>query len=139
MDIPESLLLKSIDRGVILHSTMFDYIDHGKLFVIIGITDEEVAGFFFVNSRINKSIESKKEQFAMQYPMRKCDYSFLNYDSFLSATKILKLPRERIVDSISKGITRIIGNMKKEHLDELLERARESRLFSTYDKNSFLY
>ena len=139
MDIPKSLLSNTIERGVILHSTMFNYIDHGKFFVIIGITDEEVAGFFFINSNINKSIESKNEQFAMQYLMRKCDYRFLRYDSFLSATKILKLPRKKIVDSISEGLTSIIGNMKEEHLNELLKSARESRLFSIHEKKSFLY
>ncbi|MDY3104875.1 MAG: hypothetical protein SOW45_09270 [Prevotella sp.] len=139
MDIPKSLLLNNIGRGVILHSTIFDSIDHGKFFVVVGVTDSEVAGFFFINSNINKSIEAKPEQFAMQYPMKKSDYSFLRYDSFLSATRILKLPCEKIVDSISEGITEIIGNMKKEHMDELLENARASRLFSNQEKKAFLY
>lgn len=35
MDIPNSLLEKQIDRGTILHSTMFKNIDHGKFFVVI--------------------------------------------------------------------------------------------------------
>lgn len=38
MDIPIDILAKSgIQRGTILHSTLFEYIDHGKFFVIVGV------------------------------------------------------------------------------------------------------
>ena len=139
MDLPISYIESSVSRGAILHSTMFREIDHGKFFVIIGVSQNEVAGFFFINSNINKSLESKPEQIAMQYPMRKKDYSFLHYDSFLCATNILKLPRERIVSTIKTGETTFIGNMVEEHLEELLQSARKSRLFSKIEKDTFLY
>ena len=71
MDIPNSLIESKIDRGVILHSTMFENIDHGKFFVIIGVNADYVAGFFFINSKINIHIEGKQEQLDMQYPLRK--------------------------------------------------------------------
>ena len=139
MDLPANYIETTISRGVILHSTMFADIDHGKFFVVIGVSEEEVAGFFFINSNINKSLENKPEQYAMQYPMRKCDYDFLCYDSFLCATRILKMPREKIAASIRDGVTTFIGNMIEEHLEELLESARHSRLFSKRDKQIFLY
>ena len=90
MELPRTLIESRIDRGAILHSTMFENIDHGKLFVIVGVNEEHVAGFFFINSNINIHIEGKQEQMDMQYPLRKADYSFLRYDSFLSATRIEK-------------------------------------------------
>ena len=139
MDIPTSLLEQRIDRGAILHSTMFENIDHGKFFVIIGISPEFVAGFFFINSNINKYIESKPKQFAMQYPMRKADYGFLRYDSFLSATNIEKIPRARLADTIASGITTFVGTMKEQHIKELLEKARTSELFSKVQTREFLY
>lgn len=117
MEIPNSLLEQQIDRGTILHSTMFENIDHGKFFVI----------------------EDKQEQLDMQYPLRKSDYNFLHHDSFLSATKIEKIRRSRLIETINDGITEIIGNMRKEHMDELLERARESILFSKQQIKQFLY
>lgn len=86
MEIPKSLIESKIDRGTILHSTMFENIDHGKFFVIVGVNADYVAGFFFINSNINIHIEDKQEQLDMQYPLRKADYDFLKYDSFLSAT-----------------------------------------------------
>lgn len=139
MDIPNSLIEKQIDRGTILHSTMFKNIDHGKFFVVIGVNEEYVAGFFFINSNINIHIEDKPEQLAMQYPLRKRDYDFLKYDSFLSATVINKLPRSLIVETINQGITEIIGTMEKEHIEELLDKARNSILFSKQQVKQFLY
>lgn len=37
------------------------------------------------------------------------------------------------------GITEIIGMMKQKHMDELLEKARESILFSKQQIKQFLY
>lgn len=139
MEIPKSLIESKIDRGTILHSTMFENIDHGKFFVIVGVNADYVAGFFFINSNINIHIEDKQEQLDMQYPLRKADYDFLKYDSFLSATKIEKIPRSKIVETINMGITEIIGMMKQKHMDELLEKARESILFSKQQIKQFLY
>lgn len=139
MEIPNSLIESKIDRGTILHSTMFENIDHGKFFVIVGVNADYVAGFFFINSNINIHIEDKQEQLDMQYPLRKADYDFLKYDSFLSATRIEKIPRSKIVETINMGITEIIGMMKQKHMDELLEKARESILFSKQQIKQFLY
>lgn len=139
MDLPSELLERRINRGTILHSTMFENIDHGKFFVVIGISGENIAGFFFVNSNINRYIMGKQEQLDMQYPMRKSDYSFLRYDSFLSATRIEKISVLKIADTIKAGITEVIGQMREEHVAELLEKARESRLFSKRDKQQFFY
>jgi len=139
MEIPKSLIESKIDRGTILHSTMFENIDHGKFFVIVGVNADYVAGFFFINSNINIHIEDKQEQLDMQYPLRKADYDFLKYDSFLSATRIEKIPRSKIVETINMGITEIIGMMKQKHMDELLEKARESILFSKQQIKQFLY
>lgn len=130
---------QKIDRGAILHSTIFEDIDHGKFFVIVGVSTDYIAGFFFINSNINKHIESKPAQFAMQYPMKKTDYAFLRYDSFLSATKIKILPRSRLAETMKSGITTFVGTMKKEHMDELLEKARTSELFSKHQIRQFLY
>lgn len=139
MEIPSTLIEDQLHRGTILHSTMFENIDHGKFFVIIGINQQFVAGFFFINSRVNIHIEDKQEQLDMQYPLRKKDYSFLHHDSFLCATKIEKIDRSKLAGTISNGITTIIGSIKPEHMDELLEKARESILFSKIQKKQFLY
>lgn len=138
MNIPEAVLRSQIKRGTILHSYLFkENIGHGKFFVVIGINEKYVVGFFFINSRINIPLRGKQEQLDMQYPMRQCDYDFLRYDSFLSATNIEKISIDRLLDSIRENQTELKGEMKQEHIDELLESARRSPLFSLNEKNQF--
>lgn len=82
-------------------------------------------------------MRDKPEQYAMQYPMRRADYTFLRYDSFLCATHIMRIERSRLAQSIQSGDTRILGNMLPDHIEELFERVKTSRLFSKKDIRDF--
>lgn len=139
MDIPVSFIESNIRRGAILHSDMFEEIGHGKFFVVMGVTEDFIAGFFFINSNINRSLFGKQEQLDMQYLLRHTDYDFLRYDSFLCASSLIKRHKNYITQSIVFGKTTFVGNLKEEHLNEVLEMARSSRLFSKADKKRFFY
>ncbi len=139
MQLPESLYNTVIKRGQILHSENFVDIGHGKFFVIIGITDDSIVGFFFINSNVNKYLFNKPELLAMQYPMRKEDYGFLRYDSFLCATKILKLNKQDIVSGLQNGTVQIISQLIQEHLNDVLTMVRNSDLFKEREKRQFFY
>lgn len=136
---PELIVTHYIKRGAILHSTMFDYIDHGKFFVIIGISKDTVAGFFFINSNIHHYIIGKESLLEMQFLLSPSDYTFLTHESFLSATNIIQRPLSVIAESIQKGDTVYIGELSEEHLSEVLRMARGSKLFSKKEKKQFLY
>lgn len=90
MNIPASLYEQYIERGTILHSEIFEDINHGKFFAVMGVSEDMVSGFFFINSRIHPAILSRSEQLAMQYPLKREEYGFLSYDSFLCATALKK-------------------------------------------------
>lgn len=45
MELPQSLHKHFVQRGSILHSEIFEDIDHGKFFAVIGVSDDMVAGF----------------------------------------------------------------------------------------------
>ncbi len=140
MDIPAALIGSVVvERGQILLSDIFEDIDHKKFFIIIGVTEDEVAGFFYINSDINRFVNSKPEQLLMQYPLYCRDYRFLSHDSYVCATNIEKRPKSEIVGSIIAKRTRIIDNLKAEHLEELLGKVRASRLFSPIEKRKFCY
>lgn len=139
MEIPATIIERNICRGAILHSDIFEEIDHGKFFVVMGVTDEHIAGFFFINSNINRSLYNKQEQFAMQYPLKCADYEFLRHDSFLCASSLIKRHKNYILQSIEFGETKFIGNLKEEHLNDVLEMARQSKLYSKVDKTLFFY
>lgn len=138
MDIPASIIERlGISRGAILHSDIFEDIDHGKFFVIVGVSEDRVAGYFFINSKIHPAIQSKPEQLAMQCHMKRSDYPFLRYDSFLSAVNVVEIACERLASTMKSGHTTIVGQMRDEHMNHLLETCRNSRLFSRKVKEKY--
>lgn len=138
MDIPANLIEDSIVRGDILLSE-FDGIDHRKFFVVMGVSKEKICGFFFINSSIHPVIFNKQEQFNMQYPMLHRDYEFLKYDSFLCASSVIERRLSDISEGIKRGTTSIIGKMKEEHVSEVLEMVRSSKIISKRHKQMYFY
>ncbi len=139
MELPINLLRQSIQRGSILLSDSFEDIDHAKFFAVIGVYEDCIAGFFFINSRIHPILESKPEHFAMQYILRKKDYPFLRYDSFLGANEIQRRHVSVLADSMKNGQTSIVGKLTDEDLAAVLESCRNSDLYSEKEKRSFFY
>jgi hypothetical protein len=139
MDLPNVIVDRSIEYGTILHSAMFKDIDYGKFFVIIGVRKDYVAGFFFINSNINHYLMNKQEQLNMQFGIKKSDYSFLKHDSFISASSLQIIPSEILTSSIQNEVTTYIDKLHEEHLNELLEAARPSKLFSKKEKQDFSF
>ncbi len=137
---PNEILVRlGVRRGAVLHSYAFSEIDHGKFFVVMGVDGDEVAGFFFINSRINPVLERKPEQFAMQYLLRKRDYSFLHHDSFVCASDIHTKSISDFAGEFERNETELVDNLKDEHLQEILDSVRGSRLFSKNIKRRFFY
>lgn len=51
----------------------------------------------------------------------------------------MKIPRCKIADSINNGVTKIVSAMKQKHMEDLLEKARVSVLFSPKQVKDFMY
>lgn len=139
MDLPIELLQRSIERGTILLSDSFEDIDHAKFFAVIGVYKDLIAGFFFINSRIHPIISSKPELFAMQYQLRRKDYEFLRYDSFLGANELQTRSLSSLANSMKDGQTSIVGKLTEYDLNTVLEACRNSDLFSPKEKRLFFY
>ncbi len=133
----ETLASLSIKRGTIFHSDIFEKIDHGKYFVIIGENEEEYIGFFYINSRIHPSIESKPVLLNLQYLLRKEKYLFLRYDSYLACNNITKISKQKLSDSIIEGVSEIKGEIDSEDMDNILSLVRSSKIFSQKEKETF--
>lgn len=139
MELPVSLIETVVERGQILHSDIFEDIDHPKFFVVIGVSENKVAGFFYINSRINTSVNRKQEQLDMQYPLLVSDYPFLDHTSYICATNVVTMDKAVLVESITNNRTKVVDVLKANHLDELLCKLRQSRLFSPIIKRQFFY
>lgn len=136
MELPIDVIERNLSRGDILLSEFKD-IDHQKFFVVMGISEDKICGFFFINSGINRYLLNKKEQLAMQYPLRKADYHFLRYDSFLCASSVQEHPLKSIVEGIRNNRTKIIGKLKDEHISEILSMVNSSVIISRYHKKRY--
>ena len=136
MELPVSAIADSIQRGDILLSE-FDGIDHRKFFVVMGVSEDKICGFFFINSNIHPAIFNKQDQLDLQYPLKHTDYPFLKYDSFLCASSVI----ERKISDISAGIqnrtTSVIGHMKEEHITDVVEMVRNSKVISDRHKKMY--
>ena len=139
MELPVELLQQGVRRGSILLSDSFEAIDHAKFFAVMGVYEDKIAGFFFINSRIHPIIQNKPEQFAMQYLLRKRDYDFLRYDSFLGANELLTRSVSDITKTIQNGQTSLVGQLTDEDLNTVLDACRQSKLFSAKEKRQFFY
>jgi len=126
----------AITRGTILYGS-FDNIGHKKFFIIIGENDEQLVGFFFINSSIHQLIKNKPAQFDMQMSIRKTDYSFLRYDSFISANKINTISKNKITSEIANQNIQVKDSLIDEDLNMLLDVVRRSKLFSKIEKETF--
>ena len=138
MELPVSLIESSIGRGDILLSE-FDGIDHQKFFVVMGVSEDKVCGFFFINSNIHPAIFNKQEQLNLQYPLLHRDYEFLKYDSFLCASSVIERKLSDITEGIKNRTTTVIGKMKEEHVTDVVEMVRASKVISERHKRMFFY
>lgn len=75
----------------------------------------------------------------LQYPMMHPDYGFLKYDSFLCASSVIERRLTDISEGIENGTTSIIGKMKEEHVADVLEMVRASKIISERHKRMFFY
>lgn len=139
MELPLDLLKLGVNRGSILLSDSFEDIDHAKFFAVIGISQDKLAGFFFINSRIHPIIMSKSRLLEMQFLLRKEDYKFLSYDSYLGANEVQVRTVDKIATSMQNGQTSIVGELTKDDLEKVLEACRNSDLFSENEKSQFFY
>lgn len=138
MEIPSTIIANTIQRGDILLSE-FSGIDHRKFFVVMGISEDKVCGFFFINSNIHPAIFNKQEQLNLQYPLRHQDYPFLKYDSFLCASTVIERKLSDISEGIRNRTTMVMGRMKDEHISDVVDMVKSSNVISERCKKLFFY
>jgi len=126
-----------IKRGNIFHSCKFENIDHCKYFVVMGEDKNRYVGYFFINSNITHSIKKKQDLLDMQMHIKRSDYSFLRYDSFIGANALSYIPKDELTMQLEKRLTTYIGNLTKEDEERLLDSLRRSKLYSAREQKAY--
>ena len=137
LEIGTQVAALSIARGTIFHSTIFEDIDHGKFFVVIGENESELVGFFFINSRINQFISNKEEMLNLQIPIAPESYGFLTHESYLNCASLTTIDKNKLASSIASGQTSIKGSLSRADINSVLEKVRSSKLYSKVERDSF--
>lgn len=129
MELPAIICGQAIERGSILHSEIFDDIDHGKFFIVMGVTEDAIVGFFFINSQINRYILARPILLELQFQLLKKDYGFLHHDSYISASALREFSKEKLAQSMSQGITTYVSNLRECDMNLILDACRKSPLY----------
>lgn len=140
MEIPDSLLAYHIRRGAVLHSRRFaddPLIGHGKFFVVVGVYEDKVAGYFFVNSDVNRNVIKKKCQEELQFEISPKDYPFLKHMSFINATTSNCIDKRSLVEDLNNGYASFEGNIAEDLMDRIIEKCKVSDLFTDVWKERF--
>jgi len=86
-----------------------------KFIVILGIDAGKIwVGTLFINSEKNVNFIKSLEQHGLQFIIKASNYEFLDYDSFINASNIIRREFEKLVDIIiardGRYLTHIIPN-----------------------------
>ena len=100
----------AVQRGTILHSKKFEFINHGKL----------------------------PEFRDMQMGIKRVNYpDILRYDSFIDCHKITPIPKIEFTNQLIKGDAQVKGILNDDDIDLILDVVRNSDLFSQSEKDTF--
>ena len=138
MELGDKGIELAISRGAILHSTKFDFIDHGKFFVVLGRNEKRLAGFFFINSNISPYIRNNPNFYPMQMGIKRSDYpDILDHDSYIGCHELTHMSIDSLVNQINIGAAQIKGCLKDEDINIMLGVVRNSDLFTQSEKDTF--
>jgi hypothetical protein len=138
MEISDTLMELAIVRGAILHSEVFDFVNHGKLFIVLGENDDKLVGFFFINSKISQYISKNPRFHAMQMEIKRSNYpDILDYNSFVGCHELMPIPKKDLVRQLKAGDVQIRGCLNESYINLMLEVVRDSDLFTEQQKATF--
>ncbi len=109
----------------------FEAINHPKFFIITGIAADKIfACAVYINSEIHPSLYRKQELLELQIPIRKNNYNFLSYDSFVCCSTPLYINSDNIFDWIETGSCKVVAKLVPDDLTTITNAIINSGLLS---------
>lgn len=137
MDLPVEIYGTFIHRGSVLIKCHPGNINHPKMFVVMGVSEDSLIGFFFINSDINTHVINKPAQQELQYLIKESDYDFLDHDSYICASSLKHALLTDVENDFPSGEVRHIGVLNENDLNVLLEKLNNSSIYSARVKSMF--
>lgn len=137
MDLPVKVYETFVHRGSVLIKYHPENIDHPKMFVVMGVSEDSIVGFFFVNSKINSNVIKKSAQLELQYLIKAEEYDFLVHDSYICASSLKRASLSDIKQDFPINEVKHIGDLSSSDVNTLLDKLNASKLYSAYIKETF--
>lgn len=107
----EKLFQAGLTKGDIFLN-QFEGIDHPKFFIIAGIAADKIfTCAVYINSEIHPSLFRKQELLELQIPIKKANYPFLKYDSFVCCSTTLYINSTNIFNWIENKSYKVIDKL----------------------------
>lgn len=108
--------------------------DRVKMFVVVGVDEDYIYGGLLINSNPNKGEQAKNCAFlSEQHLIRRVDYEFLRYDSFIDCTQIKEIKRSELWKCLSDQL----GSLNSCDKDAIMEILSNTDSLSTKEKKRF--
>lgn len=128
-----------LQRGGIYHRFFCDTTPpKNKFFVVMGVEKDIVIGYFFINSNMNSYANMDVERVKLQIPIYPSDYSFLSYQSFISAIELHYFNKSALEAEIQEGKAQYKGRLTERDLNLLVGAVLKSDLYTNKQKEFFL-
>lgn len=109
-----------------------------KFVVVLGVdSDCIIVGTLYINSEINPNVIRTPAQRELQFKLKCAEYTFLNHDSVVNASFILKKKFSELVNSICERDGRHVGQISERDFGNLRSIMSISREISRADKQNF--
>jgi len=118
------------DDGIVLKNSA---VQRTKYFVVVGHDqDNGLIASLLVNSNVNENVINTKMLLDCQFPLRKNDYGFLHYDSYLDCSELFELNKIKILQN---GME--IGELTSRDRMLVVEHLRDSEVISAKLKKRY--
>jgi hypothetical protein len=104
-----------------------------KYLILVSIDDGQIF-FFVINSKINQFILSNPHLLQAQVQIKKSDYDFLHYDSYIDCSTINTINEDEIIKQIQQDTTRIKGNLNSKTKKDIITAVIATTTLSRYQK-----
>lgn len=129
-DARRKLFQSALTKGDIFINK-FEGIAHPKFFIVAGIAADKIfTCAVYINSEIHPSLFRKQELLELQIPIKKANYSFLKYDSFVCCSTPLYINSDTIFNWIEKKSCRVVDKLTIDDLTIIINALTNSGLLS---------
>jgi len=105
-----------------------DGIDHPKWNIILDIMDDKcLIASVFINSEINFFHINSPELVALQYPIKKIDFPFLDHDSYIDCSNLFEKHYKEYKVTLINNAIRKIGELSEPEIESIYEFVRKSK------------